>query len=252
MEQDKISGLEAGADDYLTKPFSPKELAARIKAVLRRRAPQLSGDAVELEGLRLDPASRRVTTKDGKLELSPSEFRLLHFLMTHPGRIYSRDAAAGPGVGRPCVHRGAHGRRAYPPAAQGAGADRPRPPDRHGARLGIRLAHRLIYRRTLLTLAGFAAPAALVALMFGAAWGWGLFAAGVTADARLARAPPRAAAALARPSAARRRARGPGHLGRSARRAASPRARDGAARRRARATRWRACAARCRRCPTAW
>jgi two-component system, OmpR family, phosphate regulon response regulator PhoB len=58
--------------------------------VLRRRAPQLSGDAVELEGLRLDPAARRVTTKDGKLELSPSEFRLLHFLMTHPGRIYSR------------------------------------------------------------------------------------------------------------------------------------------------------------------
>ena len=55
MEQDKISGLEAGADDYLTKPFSPKELAARIKAVLRRRAPQLSGDAVEIEGLRLDP-----------------------------------------------------------------------------------------------------------------------------------------------------------------------------------------------------
>ena len=60
MEQDKISGLEAGADDYLTKPFSPKELAARI-AVLRRRAPQLSGDAVEVEGLRLDPATRRVS-----------------------------------------------------------------------------------------------------------------------------------------------------------------------------------------------
>jgi two-component system phosphate regulon response regulator PhoB len=90
MEHDKLSGLEAGADDYLTKPFSPKELAARIKAVLRRRAPQLSGDAVELEGLRLDPATRRVTSKDGRVELSPSEFRLLHFLMTHPGRIYSR------------------------------------------------------------------------------------------------------------------------------------------------------------------
>src|ERR1041384_7312995 len=81
MEQDKISGLEAGADDYLTKPFSPKELAARIKAVLRRRAPQLSGDAVEIGGLRLDPSTRRVTTKDRRLELSPSEFRLLHFLM---------------------------------------------------------------------------------------------------------------------------------------------------------------------------
>jgi two-component system phosphate regulon response regulator PhoB len=90
MEQDKISGLEAGADDYLTKPFSPKELAARIKAVLRRRAPQLSGDAVEAEGLRLDPGTRRVTTQGKRVELSPSEFRLLHFLMTHPGRVYSR------------------------------------------------------------------------------------------------------------------------------------------------------------------
>ena len=90
MEQDKISGLEGGADDYLTKPFSPKELAARIKAVLRRRAPQLSGDAVEIEGLRLDPASRRVSAAGQRLELAPSEFRLLHFLMTHPGRVYSR------------------------------------------------------------------------------------------------------------------------------------------------------------------
>jgi two-component system phosphate regulon response regulator PhoB len=90
MEQDKVSGLEAGADDYLTKPFSPKELAARIKAVLRRRAPQSSGDAVEIEGLRLDPASRRVTAGKHRLELSPAEFRLLQFLMTHPGRIYTR------------------------------------------------------------------------------------------------------------------------------------------------------------------
>jgi len=90
MEHDKISGLESGADDYLTKPFSPKELAARIKAVLRRRAPQLSGDAVETEGLRLDPATRRISVQGKRVELSPSEFRLLHFLMTHPGRVYSR------------------------------------------------------------------------------------------------------------------------------------------------------------------
>ena len=90
MEQDKISGLEAGADDYLTKPFSPKELAARIKAVLRRRAPQLSGDAVEVEGLRLDPATHRVSAGERRIALSPSEFRLLHFLLTHPGRVYSR------------------------------------------------------------------------------------------------------------------------------------------------------------------
>jgi len=90
MEQDKISGLEAGADDYLTKPFSPRELAARIKAVLRRRAPQLSGDAIERDGLRLDPATRRLSAEGKRIELAPSEFRLLHFLMTHAGRIYSR------------------------------------------------------------------------------------------------------------------------------------------------------------------
>jgi two-component system phosphate regulon response regulator PhoB len=90
MEQDKVSGLEAGADDYLTKPFSPKELAARIKAVLRRRAPQLADDAVEIAGLRLDPAARRVTADGSIIELAPTEFRLLHFLMTHPDRIYSR------------------------------------------------------------------------------------------------------------------------------------------------------------------
>jgi two-component system phosphate regulon response regulator PhoB len=90
MEHDKISGLEAGADDYLTKPFSPKELAARIKAVLRRRAPQLADDVVEIGGLRLDPASRRVTAAGRIIELAPTEFRLLHFFLTHPERIYSR------------------------------------------------------------------------------------------------------------------------------------------------------------------
>jgi two-component system phosphate regulon response regulator PhoB len=90
MEQDKISGLEAGADDYLTKPFSPRELNARIKAVLRRRAPQLSGDVVEVQGLRLDPATQQVSAEGKRIELAPSEFRLLHFFMTHPGRVYTR------------------------------------------------------------------------------------------------------------------------------------------------------------------
>ena len=90
MDHDKVSGLEAGADDYLTKPFSPKELAARIKAVLRRRAPQLADDVVEIAGLRLDPAARRVTAQGRVVDLAPTEFRLLHFLMTHPERIYSR------------------------------------------------------------------------------------------------------------------------------------------------------------------
>jgi len=89
-EEDKLKGLDTGADDYMTKPFSPRELNARVKAVLRRRAPQATDDAVEVEGLRLDPASRRVTARGDTVELGPTEFRLLHFFMTHPERVYSR------------------------------------------------------------------------------------------------------------------------------------------------------------------
>ena len=89
-EQDKVSALEIGADDYVTKPFSPRELVARIKAVLRRRAPQTTEDVVELGGLRLDPATHRVSADETALALGPTEFRLLHFLMTHPERVHSR------------------------------------------------------------------------------------------------------------------------------------------------------------------
>lgn len=89
-EQDKISGLEAGADDYVTKPFSPRELLARIKAVLRRRAPEMTDDPVEINGLRLEPATRRVYGNGRALQLGPTEFRLLHFLMTHGERVHSR------------------------------------------------------------------------------------------------------------------------------------------------------------------
>jgi two-component system phosphate regulon response regulator PhoB len=89
-EGDKIEGLDSGADDYVTKPFSPKELLARIKAVLRRRAPQLTDDAVEVAGLRLDPQTHRVIGCGDALDLGPTEFRLLHFFMTHPERVHSR------------------------------------------------------------------------------------------------------------------------------------------------------------------
>ena len=90
QEQDKVEGLESGADDYITKPFSPKELLARIKAVLRRRAPQLTDDMIEIDGLQLDPAAHRVSGQGNELQLGPTEFKLLHFFMTHPERVYSR------------------------------------------------------------------------------------------------------------------------------------------------------------------
>jgi len=90
QEQDKVAGLDAGADDYVTKPFSPRELLARIKAVLRRRAPELTDDPIEISGLRLDPATHRVSAAGTQLDLGPTEFRLLHFLMAHPERVHSR------------------------------------------------------------------------------------------------------------------------------------------------------------------
>ena len=89
-DEDKVAGLESGADDYITKPFSPRELEARIQAVLRRRTPQLTKDAVEIEGLVLNPATRSVTGNGTALRMGPTEFELLHFFMTHPDRVYGR------------------------------------------------------------------------------------------------------------------------------------------------------------------
>ena len=89
-ERDTIAGLESGADDYVTKPFSPRELLARIKAVMRRRAPQLTDDVVQIADLKLDPVAHRVSAAGSHIDLGPTEFRMLHFFMTHPERVYSR------------------------------------------------------------------------------------------------------------------------------------------------------------------
>jgi two-component system, OmpR family, phosphate regulon response regulator PhoB len=98
QETDKVAGLDAGADDYLTKPFSTPELLARIRAVLRRKAPETSDATVAIAGLQLNPATHRVTFRPTdqpaaaarEVKLGPTEFKLLHFFMTHPERVHSR------------------------------------------------------------------------------------------------------------------------------------------------------------------
>lgn len=89
-ELDKVAGLEVGADDYITKPFSTKELVARIRALLRRRKPHHGQAPVEIAGLRIDPIAHRVSGNGQPLALGPTEFRLLHYFMTHPNRVYTR------------------------------------------------------------------------------------------------------------------------------------------------------------------
>ena len=91
-EPDKVAGLDAGADDYITKPFSTQEMLARIRAVLRRRAPEQVGDSVAIGALALDAATHRVTWKGQPLKLGPTEFKLLHYLMKHAERVHSRSS----------------------------------------------------------------------------------------------------------------------------------------------------------------
>ena len=89
-EEDKVQGLESGADDYVTKPFSPRELVARIRAVLRRGGPAGEDEILRANGLTLDLASHRVSAGETLLEIGPTEYRLLEFFMLHPERVYSR------------------------------------------------------------------------------------------------------------------------------------------------------------------
>ncbi len=89
-EADRVAGLDAGADDYIAKPFSTKELLARVRAVLRRRAPQIKDEAILISGLRLDSATHRVSFNEQAIKLGPTEFKLLQYLMGHAERVHSR------------------------------------------------------------------------------------------------------------------------------------------------------------------
>jgi len=89
-ETERIVGLDLGADDYLVKPFSPGELAARVRSVLRRASPELAEEAIELASIRIEPASRRVLVDDDDVDLTPKEFDLLLFLATHPQQVFTR------------------------------------------------------------------------------------------------------------------------------------------------------------------
>jgi two-component system phosphate regulon response regulator PhoB len=90
-EENMIQGLNSGADDYLTKPFSPRELVARIKAILRRQAPELIDEPIKISGLHLDPSNQRIWSNDNLIRMGPTEFKLLYLFMRNPDRVLSRN-----------------------------------------------------------------------------------------------------------------------------------------------------------------
>jgi two-component system phosphate regulon response regulator PhoB len=128
-ENDRVGGLEAGVDDYVVKPFSARELLARIRAVMRRAREDDEDGSVAVGPIRIDGAAHRVFAGDQPVPIGPTEYRLLHFFMTHPERVYTR-AQLLDHVGRQRVRGGAHHRRAHPPPAQDAGTVQRR---EHGA-----------------------------------------------------------------------------------------------------------------------
>jgi hypothetical protein len=117
-EVDRIAGLEGGADDYVVKPFSPKELLARIQAVLRRCSPEHVKGTLSAGPITLDTVSHEASVEGQRITLTPTEFRLLRFLMASPGRVYSRQQLLDNVWGRSCLHRRPHGRYPHPAPAR--------------------------------------------------------------------------------------------------------------------------------------
>ena len=136
-EPDRLRGLDTGADDFISKPFSPAELIARIRAVLRRVRPAFAEQLLSFHDLRMDLAAHRVHRGDREIHLSPTEFRLLRHFLEHPGPRVQPRPAARPGLGLRPGDRAAHGRRHDPPAAPGAQRRRRARPAAHGARRGL-------------------------------------------------------------------------------------------------------------------